>query len=41
MTSYGVLSGRGQMLYSEITNEQEQTESEDETEDCEMKIGGM
>ena len=41
MTSYGVLSGKGQTLYSEIIAEQEQTESEDETEDCEMKIGGM
>ena len=36
-TSYGVISGRGQELYSGIISEPEQ----EETEDCELQMGGM
>lgn len=45
ITEYGVLSARGQSLYSRLVMEPEQTVSEepeeDETEDCDMQIGGM
>ena len=41
ITSYGTLSGRGQKLYSRLTAEPEQKESEEENEECDMKMGGM
>ncbi len=41
ITSYGILSGRNQMLYAGLTAESEQSESEDETEESAMNMGGM
>lgn len=41
MTSYGVISGRGQSLYSVLTMQPEQQLEEDMEEDFEMKIGGL
>ena len=41
VTSYGILSGRNQVLYAGLTTEPEQSESEDETEESAMNMGGM
>ncbi|MDE5885358.1 MAG: hypothetical protein K2H29_09835 [Oscillospiraceae bacterium] len=41
VTSYGILSGRNQVLYAGLTAESEQSESEDETEESAMNMGGM
>ncbi len=41
VTSYGVISGRGQSLYSALTMQPEQQLEEDLEEDFEMKIGGL
>ena len=41
VTSYGVISGRGQSLYSVLTMQPEQQLEEDMEEDFEMKIGGL
>ncbi|MDE6088969.1 MAG: hypothetical protein K2G25_11390, partial [Oscillospiraceae bacterium] len=41
VTNYGILSGRNQVLYAGLTAEPEQSESEDETEESAMNMGGM
>lgn len=41
VTSYGVISGRGQSLYSALTVQPDQQLEEDLEEDFEMKIGGL
>ena len=41
ITSYGILSGKNQVLYAGLTAEPEQSESEDETEESAMNMGGM
>ncbi|MDE6086876.1 MAG: hypothetical protein K2G25_00635 [Oscillospiraceae bacterium] len=41
VTSYGILSGRNQVLYAGLTAEPEQAENEDETEEFAINIGGI
>ena len=41
VTSYGILSGRNQVLYAGLTAEPEQAENEDETEEFAVNMGGM
>ena len=41
ITGYGALSGRGQKLYSRLNTAPEQNETEEESEECDMKMGGM
>ena len=41
VTSYGVISGRGQSLYSALTVQPEQQIEEDLEEDFKMKMGGI
>ena len=41
VTSYGILSGRNQVLYAGLTAEPEQAENEDETEEFAMNMGGI
>lgn len=41
VTSYGILSGRNQVLYAGLTAEPEQDKNEDETEESAIDMGGI